>query len=42
MMQTQPSLDEATDRLEHNAMFVGLVPAAIIGVLLVFVQPASV
>ncbi len=40
MMQTQPSLDEAADRLERNATFAGLVPAAIIGVLLVFVQPA--
>ncbi len=38
-MQTQPSLDEAADRLEHNATFVGILPALVIGALLVLVQP---
>jgi heat shock protein HtpX len=38
-MQTQPSLDEAADRLEHNATFVGILPAVVIGVLLLLVQP---
>jgi Zn-dependent protease with chaperone function len=38
-MQTQPSLDEAADRLEHNATFVGILPALMIGALLVLVQP---
>ena len=31
-MQTQPSLDEAADRLAHNATFVGVLPAVLIGV----------
>jgi heat shock protein HtpX len=38
-MQTQPSLDEAADRLEHNATFVGILPAIVVGVLLLLVQP---
>lgn len=38
-MQTQPSLDEAADRLEHNATFVGILPALVVGVLLVLVHP---
>lgn len=38
-MQTQPSLDEAADRLEHNATFVGILPAILVGVILVLVQP---
>jgi len=38
-MQTQPSLDEAADRLERNAAIAGVVPAVLVGVLLVFVQP---
>ncbi len=38
-MQTQPSLDEAADRLAHNATFVGVLPAVLIGVVLVLVHP---
>ncbi len=38
-MQTQPSLDEAADRLEHNATFIGILPAILIGVVLMLVQP---
>jgi heat shock protein HtpX len=38
-MQTQPSLDEAADRLAHNATFVGLLPAVLIGAVLVLVHP---
>lgn len=38
-MQTQPSLDEAADRLEHNATFVGVLPAVVVGALLVLVHP---
>lgn len=38
-MQTQPSLDEAADRLERNATLVGLLPAAIVGIVLLLVQP---
>lgn len=38
-MQTQPSLDEAADRLEHNATFVGILPAIVLGVVLLLVQP---
>jgi heat shock protein HtpX len=38
-MQTQPSLDEAADRLAHNATFVGLLPAVLIGAVLLLVHP---
>ncbi len=38
-MQTQPSLDEATDRFEHNAVFIGVLPALLIGAVLLLVQP---
>lgn len=38
-MQAQPSLDEATDRLERRAMLLGAVPAVVVLVVLVWVQP---
>lgn len=38
-MQSQPDLDEATDRLERNATIVGVVPAVIVGLVLVLVHP---
>lgn len=38
-MQSQPSLDEATDRLEHNVTWVGVLPAIAVGALLVVVHP---
>lgn len=39
VMQAQPSLDEATDRLERNAMLLGAVPAVVVLLVLVWLQP---
>lgn len=39
-MSSEPTADLAADRLEHNATFVGVLPALLVGVLVaVFVQP---
>lgn len=38
-MQTQPSLDEAADRLARNATFVGIAPALVLGVVVALLQP---
>lgn len=38
-MQHQPSLADATDRLEHNALFSGVLVAVVVGAALMLVQP---